>query len=530
MGKNIFKFLLDSNFNFKNAVKNYKFYDKIKNSGLFDEEFYKKTYSNQIKEEDALTHYLFKGYKKGNLPSLDFDADFYLTVYPDVKHAGINPLLHYIVYGENENKKIQKAAPVRRKEEIIKTNAMLLNDYTFDSEPLVSIIILNLNGLEHLKRLFENFSQNTNYSNYEIIVVDNGSTDLSIEYLNNLKDNLPITIIENETNQSFSKANNDAVQIARGEYIVLLNNDIEPTYGWLNELMGVMLNNDNVGAVGSKLLFPYYFDKKAKKKSFKIQHSGDIFAERMDPGCLYAINKSNKYLNIFDNSVNELSKCISVTGAVMLIKKSIYNKFNGLDESYNYGLEDVDFCMTLYKNGLDVYYCGTSLLFHHESSTRIKSKDYFKNDKRNFEVFWNKWGGYLSKNLLLDKINNNKFFTEKDLKIILFNKDTNNDFKVSDMAKKYQDKGYEVNISSDANDFYAGNSTDILIRFSQELSLENIISRDDLIVVDIAGDNAAIVNSKSFKVSEDNLAQDILDNIEKLLDTCDEFLWDLKIK
>lgn len=530
MGKNIFKFLLDSKLDFKTAIKNYKFYDEIKNSGLFDEEFYNKTYSDQFNKEDALTHYLVKGYKKGNLPSLNFDPDFYLTVYPDVKYACVNPLFHYIVYGKNENKKIQKAEPIRRKDEIIKTNAMLLNNYIFEYEPLVSIIILNLNGVNHLKRLFNNFSQYTNYSNYEIIVVDNGSTDSSIGYLNSLKDQLPIKIIENETNQSFSKANNQAAQIAEGEYLVLLNNDIEPTYGWLNELMGVMLNNENVGAVGSKLLFPYYYDKKSKKKSFKIQHSGDIFAERMNPGCLYAINKSNKYLNIFDNSVNKLSKCISVTGAVMLVKKSIYDKFNGLDEKYNYGLEDVDFCLNLYKNDLDVYYCGTSLLFHHESSTRVKSKDYFENDKRNFKIFWNKWGGYLSKHLLLDKINNNKFFTEKNLKIILFNKNPSNDIKVSKMAKLYQDKGYEINIINDEKDVYAGNSTDILIRFSNELPLDEIISRDDLIIVDIDGNEANIVGFESFKVSDDNLALDIMNNIEKLVDECDEFLWDLKIK
>lgn len=103
------------------------------------------------------------------------------------------------------------------------------------------------------------------------------------------------------------------------ENICFFNNDIEPTYGWLNELVGTMVNNENGGAVGAKLIFPYYFNEN-KDKSFTIQHSGDIFAERMYPCCLYAINKTNKSLKTFDCSINKNIDCIAVTGAVMLIK------------------------------------------------------------------------------------------------------------------------------------------------------------------------------------------------------------------
>jgi hypothetical protein len=220
-----------------------------------------------------LEHYLLYGYKKGYIPSLDFDSNFYLTAYPDVKHSKINPLLHYVLYGISEGKIIQKSESLMRKEEILNTNINLLNNYTFDEEPLVSIIILNRNGLNHLKTLFKDFKKNTNYSNYEIIIVDNASTDASIKFIKELSNKLPIKIIENKENLSFSKANNNASKIAKGEYILLLNNDIEPTYGWLNEMMGTMQSKENVGAVGAKLIFPYYFDYKSSRKSFKIQHS-----------------------------------------------------------------------------------------------------------------------------------------------------------------------------------------------------------------------------------------------------------------
>ena len=264
MSNNIFKFLIKDKFNFKAALKNFKFYSEIKNSGFFDESFYRKTYSEYLKNEDPLTHYLTEGYKLGFLPSLNFDSDAYLDTYPQVRNAGINPLLHYIAHGQYEDKLVQSAYPIRRKEEILETNLMFLNNYKFENEPLVSIIILNLNGLSHLKRLFKDFDKKTNYSNYEIIVVDNGSSDESVKYLKDLKEELPIRIIENSENVSFSKGNNGAAEIANGEYLLLLNNDIEPTYGWLNEMVGAMLHNEKVGAVGAKLVFPYYYLDKNK--------------------------------------------------------------------------------------------------------------------------------------------------------------------------------------------------------------------------------------------------------------------------
>ena len=178
MGKNIVSLLTKSHFDYKSSARNFKFYDEIKRSGLYDEDFYLKTYDDV--SGDALTHYLVKGYKEGKSPSLDFDDDFYLKAYPDVRQAGINPLVHYMAYGINEGKIIQKSYSIRRKNEICETNLPFLANYHFDEEPLVSIIILNRDGIHHLKRLFKDFDKKTNYSNYEIIVVDNASSDDSV--------------------------------------------------------------------------------------------------------------------------------------------------------------------------------------------------------------------------------------------------------------------------------------------------------------------------------------------------------------
>ena len=85
MTKSLINFLVKSNFDFKKAMKNYKYYGSIKESGLFDDKFYSKIYDDV--KGDGLTHYLVKGHLEGKFPSLDFDPDFYNNNYPDVYQA-----------------------------------------------------------------------------------------------------------------------------------------------------------------------------------------------------------------------------------------------------------------------------------------------------------------------------------------------------------------------------------------------------------------------------------------------------------
>ena len=504
MGLNIEKFISPSNF--KSSLKNRRFYNKINNSGLFDSEFYENTYDDF--SGDALKHYLTRGHLEGKLPSLNFDPDFYLKTYPDVKQSGLNPLFHYVVYGKEEGKLYQQSYSIRRKEEICETNLAFLSNYEFDEEPLVSIIILNRNGLNNLKCLFKDFDAKTNYSNYEIIVVDNASTDESVNYLKSL--DLPIRIIENDVNVSFSRGNNDAAKIANGEYLLLLNNDIEPTYGWLNEMVGAIVYNDDVVSVGAKLIFPFYFNVN-RELSYTIQHSGDIFSERMYPCCLYAVNKSNS----------------SVTGAVNLIDKKVYDELSGLDENYFYGLEDVDFCLRLYKKGYKILFAGNAILFHHESSTRVKSDSYFENDKNNYFFFWNRWGSYLSKNLLLDKINSKKFFTEKNLKISIINDRDDNEDLISEISQKFNNLDYTVEVITDMKNNYIGNSSDILISFTDNYDLDNIIARQDILKV-IVNNNDFNTDKYDMIISFDNIKSDNKPHIEIKNDFVCDFLEQLQ--
>jgi len=413
--------LLKSKGNLKKVWVNIKGYQAIKSLGLFDEAYYLNNYKNVlISGMNPLIHYIYYGYKENKSPSAIFDDKYYLNRYNDVKTSGINPLVHYSIYGINEKRKIiaiderdQKKINLEQdrgsnkneikdeKDRIVNKNASIIELYPFQNDdPLVSIIILNRNGLEHLKRLFKNFKKNIAYPAYEIIVVDNGSTDESISYLNALQSNLPIKIVKNNKNKSFSEANNAAVDISNGEYILLLNNDIEPTFGWLNEMMQTALRYNNVGAVGAKLVYPYNFNSiYNKNNSFKIQHAGIAYK-------LESNNEINPFhlckgLEAFDEYSNIEQLRAGVTGAVLLVKKEIYKEVGGLDEDYYYGYEDVDFSLKLLERGYLNIYCPKALLFHYELGTQ-ETKEYsflFNKFKNNETVLFNKWFNWLNKRI-----------------------------------------------------------------------------------------------------------------------------------
>lgn len=448
---------------------------------FFDQEYYLNKYEDVLKSNiNPIYHYLTVGHKENRNPSEDFDTSFYKNRYPDVVKYNLNPLVHYAQWGIQEGRKTND---FKKRDSIINNNLMYLSNYEFENEPLVSIIILNKDGLAHLKNLFNDFSMKTNYSNFEIIVVDNGSKDDSVKYLKSLNE-LDIRIIENKENVSFAQGNNDAVKIANGEYVLLLNNDIEPTYGWLNEMMGTILFNENVGAVGAKLVYPFIENPEQQKYSYTIQHAGDIFRETINNGCLYEANNQNKFLeNVFDSSISANRKCLLVTGAVLLTKKDIYLEVGGLDESFWYGYEDVDFNLKLYQKGYDVIFASAALLFHHESATPKKAR-YLNNH----EVLCKRWSKFLFKKLLKDKMEQEYFFTDKPLHFLfVVNHNFMENRKIRDsihsLTRYLNDKNYNTSLKLDISDLNIDSEVDILISFTADFDVENIFSRENLIKI-----------------------------------------------
>lgn len=410
------------------------------------------------------------------------------------------------------------------KSRILSENRKHLSDFTFEEEPLVSIIVLNRNGLEYLKILFEDFDYKTNYSNYELILVDNASSDDSVKYAESL--DLDITIIQNNDNLSFSKANNDASDIANGEYLLFLNNDIEPTFGWLNEMMGTMVYGDNVGAVGAKLIFPYYEDPEMRKKSFSIQHYGGIFREHVCSEFDYAARHQYKYSkDIFDERFLNNRKCIIATAAVFLIRKDTFFELGKFDEDYWFGFEDVDLNLKLYRNGYDVIVASAALLLHYESVTRKKEK------RQNYVALNSKWGDYLFDELFHDKIERKYFLTDKELDFLFIagklSKNLKMHRKLHNAAKYLKSEGYDVNIL-DGSNLKISRKIDVLVSAIPDYDIENIDARDNIIKVLIvtgndfnknkcqnydivinASDNSDLANS--YRIANlDNLAEDLI--------------------
>lgn len=409
-------------------------HDIIEMSDLFDNDYYLNNYpDSKDYSYDSIYHYLKIGFKKGYNPSKNFDNDWYLEVYPDVKKSCQNPLINYLTRDEYE-KKITKPLNAAESDEIMRHidyNARKLDLYPFDeNSPLVSIIILNRNGVDYLKTLFKNFSETICYPNYEIIVFDNDSTDESVSYLKELSKNLPLTIIENDKNDSFSEANNKCAKIAKGKYLVLLNNDMEPIYGWLNHMMSSYLKSEDIGIVGAKLIFPR---RDGDPTSLRTQNEGIKYTElsgflTIKDGYIvpYNIYGNEVFSNDFEDHNMEDIEMASILGAALLIKKELYEEVGGLDEVYFYNYEDIDLCFKTIKKGYKVIYAPKAKLYHYYQATRIDTFDKSYTDIKNRCHLYEKWNKWLAEMLFMDKINNDLIFSENPLKISLVSTDALN--------------------------------------------------------------------------------------------------------
>jgi GT2 family glycosyltransferase/spore maturation protein CgeB len=285
--------------------------------------------------------------------------------------------------------------------------------------PLVSFLILNRNGAIHLQRLFKAIEKNTLYPNFEIILIDNNSNDNSIQVIQEYSERLSIKLIRNSYNASFSEANNLAARKASGEYLLLLNNDVEPLKGWLSEMVSSIQHSRNIGSVGAKLIYSKQHGSSINKKfEFKVQHTGIAFQTEKE--FIQPFN-TGKGLDPFDPLTNVKGEKAAITAACLLVRKDVYFQVGGLDEEYIYGYEDVDFGLKLRAAGYKNIYCPTSVLFHHEFGSQEKDnrKDVRERRLKNRERLKKKWYTWLKYNLLLDKLDNKFVFSESPLKIAL---------------------------------------------------------------------------------------------------------------
>jgi GT2 family glycosyltransferase len=365
-----------------------------------------------------------------------------------------------------------------------------LKQYTVEYDILVSIIILNRDGLPYLEKLFPALAKNTPNIPYEVIIVDNDSSDNSLYYIKENKYKLPLRVIENQTNESFSQANNKAVKQAKGYYVLLANNDIEPLKNWLAELIILAETEKNVGSVGARLVYPY---KEAFANSCQIQHAGIAFNNEADFFRPYNMGKGHQY---DEPSYTITQKRAALTAACLLIKKEIYEEVNGLDERYIYGYEDVDLGLKLLQHGYNNYYTPNSVAFHYEFGTQEMNHNDEVTDRRqsNINIFRQKWFSYLKQAYWTEKLSTENdtalLFTETPLTVAIAVTDAGENvsagdyFTAQELASSLETFGWKVVYRSKLRDewYTLSDDIDVLITLLDAYDLTQLPPRSKKLI------------------------------------------------
>jgi GT2 family glycosyltransferase len=207
----------------------------------------------------------------------------------------------------------------------------------------------------------------------EIIVVDDGSSDLTPQVLAEYGDS--IRVVRHESARGFATACNAGASAAVNEFIVLLNNDTMPTRYWLANLVAYAIEHPEAAIVGTKLLYP----------NDTIQHAGVVFGLDIAPHHLYAGFPA-------DHPAAAVSRRFqAVTAACALFRRTPWQEMGGLSTDYQNGWEDVDYCLRVGEAGYEVHYCAESVVYHFESATRDLLSPQERANRALFEERWREY-------------------------------------------------------------------------------------------------------------------------------------------
>lgn len=258
--------------------------------------------------------------------------------------------------------------------------------YQIIGSPKISIVIANKDHVADLKRCITSILDKSTYENYEIIVVENNSSDsMTYAYYEELAENGRIRVVTYEKGKDFnySAVNNFGAAQATGEYLLFLNNDTQViTVNWMEELL-MYAQRQDVGAVGAKL---YFADK-------GIQHAGVVLGLGAHRTAGHSHYKQPQENMGYMGRLCYAQDVSAVTGACLLVKKALFQEVGGLDESFAISLNDVDFCLRLRERGYLNVFTPFAELFHFESVSRGLDDNGEKAQRynRESEHFRQKW-------------------------------------------------------------------------------------------------------------------------------------------
>ncbi|TKG96104.1 glycosyltransferase family 2 protein [Puteibacter caeruleilacunae] len=220
--------------------------------------------------------------------------------------------------------------------------------------PSVAIVILNWNGVEHLSTFLPSVIQHSTQDNIRIIVADNGSTDDSVAILT--KKYPEVEILELPENYGFAKGYNEALKQIQADYYILLNSDVEVTDNWINPVVNLMEQEEQIACCQPKV--------KAWKDKSHFEHAGaaggflDKFGYPLCRGRILDYAEEDK--GQYDDS----RSIFWATGACLFIKASLFHKMQGFDEDFWAHMEEIDLCWRLKNKGYKIMYCAQSTVYH----------------------------------------------------------------------------------------------------------------------------------------------------------------------
>jgi len=274
-------------------------------------------------------------------------------------------------------------------------------DYEIIGNPKVSILIPTKDHIDDLDRTIKSVLNKTDYKNYEIIVIENNSEQKeTFEYYEKIqKLDADIKVVTWEKGFNYSGINNFGAKYATGELLLLLNNDVEViNKEWLTKMVSLAQRED-VGCVGAKLYYP----------DGTIQHGGIIVG--LGGAAAHAHRGFNHKEYGYFLRLGITHNLSAVTGACLMVKKSVFDEVGGLDESFEVAYNDVDFCLRVLETGRVNVWTPYAELYHYESKSRgvddlatnKRFQGEFKRFRERYEDFLEKGDPYYNKNLTLDR-------------------------------------------------------------------------------------------------------------------------------
>ncbi|WP_297569140.1 glycosyltransferase [uncultured Anaerovibrio sp.] len=303
------------------------------------------------------------------------------NAYATLRLAGDCMARHLPWYMDYKKMSEEEAYYARHATNDYSTWMVLKNNGKVERKTFTSIIILSYNALEYTQLCIESIRKHTRPGTYEIIVIDNASTDGSVQWLKEQKD---IRLIRNDENVGFPKGCNQGLKIAQGTELLLLNNDTIVTPRWLDNMLAALYSQSNVGAVSC-----------LTNHCSNEQSISDVEYDSLE-GLEEAAGEFNH-----PNS-DKWYPWLLLVGFCMMFKRDVYERIGGLDEAFSPGnFEDDDYCLRMRQAGYELLLCGDTYIHHFGSvafsgkntpeQQREKERKYQELITRNRAYFLQKW-------------------------------------------------------------------------------------------------------------------------------------------